>query len=87
MPKWKFALMVFAVVNLSRGASQAQYLVQNTLPLRGGEPFKHNVLPETPPNGFYAWCSTSHGICLVQGDAPIAPGSPCYCGPYTGHTA
>jgi hypothetical protein len=86
MPKWKFALMPVVLVNLLPGASRGEHLVQNILPLHGGEPFRRMVLPDIPPNGFYAWCSTSHGVCLVQGDAPIAPGLACYCGAYTGHT-
>lgn len=86
VPRWKLALIIFAVMTSIGGASDVQHLVQNTLPLQGGEPFKRNVLPDTPPNGFYAWCSTSYGICLVQGNGPIAPRLPCYCSRYAGIT-
>jgi hypothetical protein len=59
----------------------------NTAPLRGAPPVGFNVLPPLPPKGFYAWCETPEGICVVQGDAPIAPGSLCHCAQYEGRTA
>ena len=58
----------------------------NTAPLRGGPPVGFNVLPPLPPNGFYAWCETPRGLCMVQGNAPIAPGSLCHCAEYAGRT-
>jgi hypothetical protein len=59
----------------------------NKSPLNGGPPVGFNVLPPLPPTGFYAWCGTAQGLCLVQGNAPIAPGSTCHCAQYEGRTA
>lgn len=59
----------------------------NTVPLRGGPPVGFNILPPLPPNGFYAWCGTPEGVCMVQGNAPIAPASLCHCAQYEGRTA
>ena len=59
----------------------------NTAPLFGGAPVGFNVLPPLPPSGFYAWCETPRGLCMVQGNAPIAPASLCHCAEYAGHTA
>jgi len=58
----------------------------NTATLRGGAPLGFNVLPPLPPNGFQAWCETPRGLCVVQGNAPIAPGSLCHCAEYAGRT-
>jgi hypothetical protein len=74
--------IVLSVVPLTSGRSQAA----NTAPLRGGPPSAYNVLPPLPPNGFYAWCETSRGVCPVRGNAPISPGSLCHCADYAGRT-
>jgi hypothetical protein len=58
----------------------------NVAELRGSDPFKWNVLPDLPPNGFFAWCNTSRGFCLVEGRIPIAPGSLCHCMENPGNT-
>jgi hypothetical protein len=58
----------------------------NVAPLRGGPPFNFNVLPPLPATGFYAWCETPHGLCVVQGSAPISPGSVCHCAEFEGRT-
>ena len=59
---------------------------ENATSLRGGVPFDFANLPPLPPTGFYAWCETPRGFCKVKGNAPIAPGSACYCAEYSGHT-
>jgi hypothetical protein len=59
----------------------------NSAELQGGTPIGFNVLPRLPPTGFHAWCETPRGLCLVQGNAPIAPGSLCHCAEYAGRTA
>lgn len=58
----------------------------NTAPLMGGLPLNWGVQPPLPPDGFYAVCYTSAGRCKVRGNAPIAPGSACYCLTYAGRT-
>jgi hypothetical protein len=54
--------------------------------LTGGQPVRFNMLPPLPPNGFFAWCQTSPGFCIVQGNAPIASGTSCHCADYLGRT-
>jgi hypothetical protein len=56
------------------------------LALRGGNPVNWGTLPDVPPTGFHAFCNTARGSCLVQGNAPIAPGTVCHCGEYPGRT-
>jgi hypothetical protein len=81
------AVMTAGIVFLgAESGLHAQTQEKNTAPLHGGSPLNFNVLPGVPPNGFYAWCQTSPGICLVEGNAPIAPGSVCHCGQYEGRT-
>jgi hypothetical protein len=74
----------------SAGPVQSQTLPSaprgNTAVLRGKDPIMWNTLPPLPPAGFYAWCSTPRGLCPVQGNAPIAPGSGCHCGEHAGRT-
>ena len=76
------ALNLAAVVSGECQTSSAA----NTAPLRGRNPFFWNVLPDLPPTGFHAHCRTPAGVCLVQGNAPIAPGSTCHCGEHAGRT-
>jgi hypothetical protein len=79
-------LIVAAILNVVVAApSEGQR--NNTAPLRGPAPVGFNVLPNLPPTGFYAWCETPRGLCLVQGQAPIAPGSLCHCAEFAGRTA
>jgi hypothetical protein len=54
--------------------------------LAGGQPVRFNMLPPLPPNGFFAWCQTPPGLCIVQGSAPVAPGTSCHCADYSGRT-
>jgi hypothetical protein len=75
-------IATLSVITAVPGRSQAG----NTAPLRGGAPIGFNVLPPLPPNGFYAWCETPRGLCVVQGKAPIAPESLCHCAEYAGRT-
>jgi hypothetical protein len=75
------AILTIAASVLGRGQAG------NMGPLRGGPPIGFNTLPPLPPNGFYAWCQTPRGLCAVQGNAPIAPGSSCHCAEYAGRTA
>lgn len=74
---------LFIVSSSVPGRSQSA----NTMPLRGAPPVGFNVLPPLPPKGFYAWCQTPEGLCVVQGNAPIAPGSVCHCAQHEGRTA
>jgi hypothetical protein len=74
------AVVVISVVEPVPSRSQPD----NTL--RGGSPLGFIVLPPLPPAGFYAWCETPRGLCVVQGRSPIAPRSTCSCGEYAGHT-
>jgi hypothetical protein len=76
-------IAIFATISAMPGRSQSV----NTALLRGGPPVGFNVLPPLPPNGFYAWCETPQGLCMVQGNAPIAPRSLCHCALYEGRTA
>ena len=77
--------IVVGALGLALGVpSEAQE--RNTAPLRGGNPLNFNIQPDVPPTGFHAWCQTSSGICLVQGNAPISPGSACHCAQYEGRT-
>jgi hypothetical protein len=76
--------IIFAALSIiPAGPAQGQ---GNVVPLRGGSPVGFNVLPALPPNGFYAWCETPRGVCMVQGNAPIAPDSLCHCAQYAGRT-
>jgi hypothetical protein len=78
-------VIVVALVNVAvvpPGLAQAG----NTAPLRGSAPVGFNVLPSLPPQGFHAWCETPRGLCLVRGNAPIAPASVCHCAEYAGRT-
>jgi hypothetical protein len=59
---------------------------QNTLALEGSEASLGNTLPLVPPGSFQAYCSVVPGLCLVQGNGVIAPGTPCHCGVYAGQT-
>jgi len=70
------------VITVASGTGQAS----NSAPLQGKAPVGFNVLPSLPPSGFYAWCETSRGLCLVQGNAPIAPSSLCHCAEHAGRT-
>jgi hypothetical protein len=79
---WILTLMSIVAV-AALGWSQSA----NTASLQGEAPFNFNVLPPLPPNGFYAWCETPHGICAVRGNAPIPPGSVCHCAEFEGRTA
>jgi hypothetical protein len=76
-------IAILTVTSATPGRSQSV----NTAPLRGGPPVGFNVLPPLPPNGFYGWCETSPGLCIVQGNAPIAPRSICHCAQYEGRTS
>jgi hypothetical protein len=78
-------VIVIALLNVG-GAVPGRGQARNTAPLRGGAPSGFIVLPPLPPNGFYAWCETPRGLCVVQGNAPIAPGSLCHCAEYAGRT-
>jgi hypothetical protein len=83
-------LRVMGVVTLLSVAAGLPVLGEagnNTAALQGGAPIGFNVLPRLPPTGFHAWCETPRGLCLVQGNAPIAPGSVCHCAEYAGRTA
>lgn len=75
------AVLLGAGTNLPGGGQTA-----NSAPLRGGDPTRFSVLPPLPPDGFYAWCQTERGLCVVQGNAPIPSGSSCHCGQYVGRT-
>jgi hypothetical protein len=84
----RLLLPVLAVALLSiTSAVPGQGETNNTAPLVGGPPGLFNVLPPLPPTGFHAWCETPEGLCLVQGNAPIAPGSLCHCAQHEGRTA
>jgi hypothetical protein len=78
-------IVVVAVVAVAPGARGQERA--NGPPLIGGPPVGFNILPPLPPNGFYAWCETPRGLCVVQGIAPIAPRSLCHCAEYEGRTA
>lgn len=75
------AVILVVAMNVPGGGQTA-----NTAPLRGGPPIGFNVLPPLPPDGFYAWCQSERGLCAVQGNAPIPPGSLCHCAEYRGRT-
>jgi hypothetical protein len=78
-------LMTIALLNII-SAAPGRGQASNTVPLQGAAPVGFNVLPNIPPNGFYAWCETPRGLCLVKGNAPIAPASVCHCAEYAGRT-
>jgi hypothetical protein len=78
------ALIATVAISFVPGRGQP---VNNAATLRGDAPAGFQVLPPLPPTGFYAWCRTSRGLCLVQGGAPIAPGSLCHCAEFEGRTA
>lgn len=80
------SLLSIAVLLNSVTTIPGQSETTNTAPLRGGMPFNFAKLPPLPPNGFYAWCETTRGICKVKGNAPIAPASACHCAEFTGQT-
>jgi hypothetical protein len=77
-----FAGVIFVAGTNVPGSSQTA----NTAPLRGGAPIGFNILPPLPPDGFYAWCQTERGLCVVRGNAPIPSGSSCHCAEYPGRT-
>ena len=54
--------------------------------LIGGPPESFAQQPKLPPTGFWAICAAGPGECVVQGDAPIAPRTPCYCAGHGGFT-
>jgi hypothetical protein len=76
-------IAIAVTVAISAAPSRGQ---TNTSPLRGSAPAGFQVLPPLPPTGFYAWCATRRGLCMVQGNAPIAPGSLCHCAEFEGRT-
>ena len=78
--------LIFAAMLNAIAAVPSAGQGNNTTPLQGGAPAGFNVLPNLPPTGFYAWCETPHGLCLVQGQAPIAPASLCHCAEFAGRT-
>jgi hypothetical protein len=82
------AILVLCLTSPTDGRSQSQQGTKggNTAPLRGGAPMMWNILPSLPPTGFHAWCNTGRGLCPVQGNAPIAPGSACHCADQAGRT-
>lgn len=80
------SLTVAALLNVIISASSAGG-GSNIAPLQGAAPVGFNVLPNLPPKGFFAWCETPRGLCLVQGQAPIAPASLCHCAEFAGRTA
>ena len=86
LARQSLAILLAVATGFAWGTSRGQERAQNAGVLHGGQPFKHNVLPDLPPSGFYAWCNTPRGVCMVQGNAPIAPGSLCSCGDYSGRT-
>lgn len=85
---WLLAFCFLLVVPLLSPQSHSQPAASsdNSAPLRGGNPMMWNVLPPLPPTGFHAWCNTARGLCPVQGNAPIAPGSVCHCAEHVGRT-
>ncbi len=64
----------------------ADQLKSKIAELRGGRPLNWLRLPDLPPNGFYAICIVKLGSCVVEGNAPIPPRSPCHCGSHPGQT-
>ena len=84
----RLALLTVAIAMMFAGVvSPVRCQSGNTAPLIGGPPVGFIVLPALPPNDFHAWCETPRGVCVVQGNAPIAPGSACHCAEYEGHTS
>src|SRR3954469_12294356 len=78
-------LIIIVLVNVV-GAMPGRGQAGNSAPLQGAAPVGFNILPSLPPRGFHAWCETPRGLCVVKGNAPIAPASLCHCGEYAGRT-
>jgi hypothetical protein len=80
------ALLLCVASQISTPCQAQNQPSRNTAPLRGTDATSNNQAPPIPPSGFWAYCSVPRGICLVQGNAPIAPGSDCHCGTSPGQT-
>jgi hypothetical protein len=85
--------VILLVVSLTIGGSsfasaqaQSQSDKINSLILKNDNPAMLTTIPIKPLDAYQAYCSTTPGLCVVQGDGVIPAGTDCHCGDYAGKT-